>query len=265
MKKQQRDRFLISFFKEKENYKILAEYLVRLISDDPSAPKESIHTILYRIKGESRLIEKIDQENSNSDSIQELITQNNFHERIGDIIGIRIICLRLSDIVKVEEYLEFLVEEKILKFIQKPDYKRSFVLPIILGKTAPQNINLQYSGYSSIHYQVKLGENSDVSETLKNIQIELQLRTILEEAWGEIDHKYRYKYSRIGETLPEHIHSGFYSLSAYLQAAAMQAEQLCREVEAHRLTMTIKSKRNKKISIPLNMRAKHKLTVLLIH
>jgi ppGpp synthetase/RelA/SpoT-type nucleotidyltranferase len=255
LKKQQRDSFLISFFKEKENYKILAEHLVRFISDDPSAPKESIHTILYRIKDESRLIEKIDQENSNSGSGLELITKNNFHERIGDIIGIRIICLRLSDIVKVEEYLEFLVEEKILKFIQNPDYKRSFVLPISLGKTAPQNINLQYSGYSSIHYQVKLGENSDVSETLKNIQIELQLRTILEEAWGEIDHKYRYRYCRIGETLPENIHSGFYSLSAYLQAAAMQAEQLCREVEAHRLTRTLKSKRNKKISIPPNVQS----------
>ncbi len=250
MKKQQRDRFLISFFKEKETYKILAEYLVRFISDDPSAPKESIHTILYRIKDESRLIEKIDQENSNSESGLKLITQNNFHEKIGDIIGIRIICLRLSDIVKVEEYLEFLVEEKILKFIQEPDYKRSFVLPISLGKTAPQNINLQYSGYSSVHYQVKLGENSDASEALKNIQIELQLRTILEEAWGEIDHKYRYSYSRTGETFPEHIHSGFYSLSAYLQAAAMQAGQLCREVETHRVTRTLKPKSNKKISIP---------------
>ena len=259
MKKQQRDSFLISFFKEKENYKILAEYLVRFISDDPSAPKESIHTILYRIKDESRLIEKIDQENINSESGLKLITQNNFHERIGDIIGIRIICLRLSDIVKVEEYLEFLVDEKILKFIQKPDYKRSFVLPISLAKTAPQDINIQYSGYSSIHYQIKLGENSDVSETLKKIQIELQLRTILEEAWGEIDHKYRYSYSRIGETFPEHIHSGFYSLSAYLQAAAMQAEQLCREIEAHRLTRTLKSKRNKKILIPSEYEGKEQI------
>nr|WP_319393188.1 GTP pyrophosphokinase [uncultured Desulfobacter sp.] len=249
MKKQQRDNILISFFKGKKKYKILAEYFIRLIRDDPSAPKESIHTILYRIKDESRLIEKIDQENMNSEFDMKPITHNNFHERIGDIIGIRIICLRLSDIVKVEAYLAFLVEEKILKFIQKPDYKRSFVLPIGLDKVTPQNVNLQYSGYSSIHYQIKLGENSDVSETFKNIQIELQLRTILEEAWGEIDHKYRYRYSRIGETFPEHIHSGFYNLSAYLQAAAMQAEQLCREIEAHRLTKSLKSKKNKKTSV----------------
>ena len=251
MRKQQRDHFLISFFKKKEKYKKLAEYIVRLISDDPLAPKESIHTILYRIKDESRLIEKIDQENKRPELDVTPITHKNFHERIGDIIGIRIICLRLSDIVKVEAYLEFLVEENIFKFIQEPDYKRSFVLPIDPGKSIPQNINLQYSGYSSIHYEVKLGDNSDAGEEFKKIQIELQLRTILEEAWGEIDHKYRYAYSRIGDTLPEHIHSGFYNLSAYLQAAAMQAEQLCREVEAYSFSKSLSSKGKKKISITL--------------
>nr|WP_320013528.1 GTP pyrophosphokinase [uncultured Desulfobacter sp.] len=249
MRKQQRDNFLISFFKEKEKYKKLAEYIVRLIREDPSGPRESIHTILYRIKDESRLIEKIDQENISSEFNVTPITHKNFHERIGDIIGIRIICLRLSDIVKVEAYLEFLVEEKILKFLREPDYKRSFVLPIEPGEAVPQDINLQYSGYSSIHYQIELGDNSDASQEFKKIQIELQLRTILEEAWGEIDHKYRYAYSRIGDTLPEHIHSGFYNLSAYLQAAAMQAEQLCREVETHRLSKTLKPKGKKKISI----------------
>ena len=249
MKKQQRDNLLISFFKKKETYKKLAEYIVRLVSDDPSAPKESIHTILYRIKGESRLIEKIEQENAGFESDKALVTHKNFHEKIGDLIGIRIICLRLSDIVNVEAYLKFLVEEKILQFIQDPDYKRSFVLPIDPGKGAPQDINLQYSGYSSIHYQIRLGENADAGEAFKKIQIELQLRTILEEAWGEIDHKYRYRYSRTGESLPEHIHSGFYNLSAYLQAAAMQAELLCREVEAYRASGLLKSDGKNKLSI----------------
>jgi ppGpp synthetase/RelA/SpoT-type nucleotidyltranferase len=249
LKKQQRDKLLISFFKKKEIYKKLAEYIVRLISDDPSAPKESIHTILYRIKGESRLIEKIEQKNAGSESDKDLVTHKNFDERIGDLIGIRIICLRLSDIVKVEAYLKFLVEEKILQFIQGPDYKRSFVLPIDPGKAAPQDISFQYSGYSSIHYQIRLGDNSDAGDAFKKIHIELQLRTILEEAWGEIDHKYRYRYSRIGESLPEHIHSGFYNLSAYLQAAAMQAEQLCREVEAYRASGRLTSNGKNRRSI----------------
>ncbi|WP_035239514.1 GTP pyrophosphokinase [Desulfobacter vibrioformis] len=260
MRKQQRDNLLITFLKEKEIYKKLAEYIVRLISDDPSAPKESIHTILYRIKGESRLIEKIDQENACSDPDKAPVTHKNFYERIGDIIGVRIICLRLSDIVKVEEYLEFLVEEKILNFLQDPDYKRSFVLPIEPGEAAPQDINLQYSGYSSIHYQVRLGENSDAGDVFKKIQIELQLRTILEEAWGEIDHKYRYKYTRIGESLPEHIHSGFYNLSAYLQAAAMQAEQLCRQVEAHRAAGALTASGKSTLSSDPDHRGREKTT-----
>jgi len=42
----------------KEQYEKLADYLVHLIRDDPSAPKESLHTIIYRIKDEARLIEK---------------------------------------------------------------------------------------------------------------------------------------------------------------------------------------------------------------
>jgi hypothetical protein len=60
MKKRQREAILISFLNQKERYKKLAEYVVHLIRDDPSSPKESLHTIVYRIKDELRLIEKID-------------------------------------------------------------------------------------------------------------------------------------------------------------------------------------------------------------
>jgi ppGpp synthetase/RelA/SpoT-type nucleotidyltranferase len=68
------------------------------------------------------------------------------------------------------------------------------------------------------------------------------LRTILEEAWSEIDHKYRYVSSRSGVHLPEDINTGFYSLSAYLQVAALQAEHLCRMAESHRLKKVSKIK-----------------------
>ena len=42
--------------------------------------------------------------------------------------------------------------------------------------------------------------------------------------------------------LPDYIHAGFYNLSAYLQAVALQAEHLCRQVEAHRLLQSRKAK-----------------------
>ncbi len=243
MRKRQKDAILISFLKEKEKYEKLAEYMISLIWDDPSTPKESLHTITYRIKDKARLIEKIDEENKRSENKMESITQRNFQVKIDDLLGIRLICLRLSDIDKIKNYLELLADEKILKFIREPDHKRSFILPVDPGETIPTGLDLRYSGYSSIHYQVELGENSGSDDELKGLQIEFQLRTILEEAWGEIDHKYRYIFSRSGDDLPEYIHTGFYNLSAYLQAAALQAEHLCRQAEAHQLLKTRKPKR----------------------
>ena len=63
MKKHQREAILISFLNEKAGYKKLAEYIVHLVSDDPSSPKESLHINSYRIKDELRIIEKIDKQN----------------------------------------------------------------------------------------------------------------------------------------------------------------------------------------------------------
>ena len=240
MRNRQKEDILISFIEEKEKYEKLAEYIIHLFRDDLSSPKESLHIITYRIKDETRLIEKIDEENKQFVGDAAPITKKNFQERVGDLLGIRLICLRLSDIKRVESYLGFLVDENILRFIRKPEQKRSFVLPVDPGEAIPEGLDLRYSGYSSIHYQVELGENSDATDKLKGLQIEIQLRTILEEAWAEIDHKYRYVHSRSGDELPEYIHTGFYSLSAYLQAAALQAEHLCQQVEAERLLRTQK-------------------------
>jgi putative GTP pyrophosphokinase len=215
MKKHQREAILISFLNEKERYKRLAEYIVHLIKDDPSSPKESLHTIIYRIKDELRLIEKIDNQNKELEDGTPPITEKNYQTRVGDLLGVRIICLRLSDIEKVEAYLGLLSEEKILRFIKGPDQRRSFILPVDPGESVPDGIDLTYSGYSSIHYQAAL---------------------------GEIDHKYRYVRSRNGTALPDYIHTGFYNLSAYLQVAALQAEHLCRQSEVHSLKKTAKVK-----------------------
>ncbi|MDP3481418.1 MAG: RelA/SpoT domain-containing protein [Desulfoprunum sp.] len=238
MKKRQKEAILISFLQEKGKYKKLAEYITHLIQDDPSSPKESLHTIIYRLKDELRLIEKINMlNNARLDAGTQIISKKNYQECIGDLLGVRIICLRLADIQKIEAYLKLLSEENILHFVKGPEPKKSFILPVAPGESIQDGTDLRYTGYSSIHYQVQLGENCDAPPELKELQFELQLRTILEEAWSEIDHKYRYVRSRTGLKLPEHIHAGFYNLSAYLQVAAHQAEYLCRSAEAYtRLT-----------------------------
>jgi hypothetical protein len=147
----QKEAILISFLNEKERYKKLAEYIVHLIRDDPSSPKESLHTIVYRIKDELRIIEKIDKQNRELEAGAPPITEKNYRTRVGDLLGVRIICLRLSDIVKIEAYLGLLSEERILRFVKGPDQKRSFILPVDPGESISDGMDLTYSGYSSIH------------------------------------------------------------------------------------------------------------------
>lgn len=247
MKKKQKEAILISFLNKKDQYKKLAQYIVRLIRDDPSKPEGSIHTITYRIKDELRLIEKIDRLNKDIKAGTPLISERDYQAFVGDLLGVRIICLRLSDVEKVEAYLKLLSEESILNFVRGPDHKKSFILPVNPDESIPDATDLRHTGYSSIHYRLKLGENSDAPQDLKGVIVELQLRTILEEAWSEIDHKYRYMRSRNDVELPDHIHAGFYNLSAYLQTAASQAEYLCRMADAYYRKHTAKSKRKASI------------------
>jgi ppGpp synthetase/RelA/SpoT-type nucleotidyltranferase len=128
--------------------------------------------------------------------------------KIGDLLGVRIICLRLSDIGKIVAYLGLLSEEKILRFVKGPDQKRSFILPIVPSESISDGLDLTNNGYSSTHYQVKLGEKSDVPYGFEDLQFEFQLRIILEEAWDEIDHKFRYLRSRNGVSFLEYKGSG---------------------------------------------------------
>ena len=90
MNEYQKEAILISFLNDKQRYKRLAEYIVHLISDDPSSPKESLHTIIYRIKDELRIIEKIDKQNKELEAGAPPITEKNYQTRVGDLLGFRI-------------------------------------------------------------------------------------------------------------------------------------------------------------------------------
>lgn len=246
MKKNEKNAILFSFYQSKSSYEKLAHEIRRLFETDPSFPTESLYTIKHRIKNEDRLIEKIDERNKKMRKGVSPIDAQNYQRRIEDLLGIRIVCLRLSDVEKVETYLNSLNEEGKLVFIRKPQKKRTFVLPVTPGEGLPKGVDLQYSGYSSIHYVVKLGKSLHPPKEIAPLCAEIQLRTIFEEAWGEIDHKYRYEIVRKGRKgagLPDHIHKGFYNLSAYLQAVALQAEYLCADAEAIKIPKKRPSRR----------------------
>lgn len=221
-----KNQILIAYFQAKEKYDKLAFELRRLLDIDPDFPHESIYTIKHRLKKEDRLVEKLE-----ADISPEPIDANNYQDKIFDLLGLRIVCLRHSDVQKIEQYLNSLKEENKLLFAKEPERKLPPYLWVEKKEGSYPDGDIQYSGYSSVHYIVKPGSSAGVPPELSNLCCEIQVRTILEEAWGEIDHKYRYEVSRKGTAIPSSIDRGFRAFSAYLQAATIQVEYLCKDIE----------------------------------
>ncbi|HOP64027.1 MAG TPA: tetratricopeptide repeat protein [Spirochaetota bacterium] len=96
---------------------------------------------------------------------------------ITDIVGMRIVVPFLEDLDSVEKLLRENFE------ISDTKYKS-------------RELSIREFGYDSIHLLIKLPE--EVSKKFKNtenMKIEIQLRTILQDAWAEVEHELIYKTS----------------------------------------------------------------------
>ncbi len=86
-------------------------------------------------------------------------------------------------------------------------------------------------GYGSIHYLVRLKENRiNLLEysRFKNLAAEIQIRTILQHAWAEIEHDIQYKAV---ETIPSTIRRRFMSLAGMLEIADREFQAIQDEDE----------------------------------
>lgn len=147
---------------------------------------KNIHSIKYRIKDAEHLIEKIIRKKIDNAPGSQGINLENYKERITDLIGIRIISLFKEDWISI---LKYVIET--FDLISSPkayvregdseDYLRDY-------KENNCEIRIHKFGYRSVHYLIKI-------PLFKNHYIaEIQVRTIFEEGWSEIDHKFKYPY-----------------------------------------------------------------------
>jgi putative GTP pyrophosphokinase len=226
--KRAKERILVQFYGAQDNYERLATEIRRLMEEDSAFLADALYTIRHRIKDTERLLQKIDQFNARLRKNATPISPTDFQDRVEDLLGVRVVCLRLSDLAKLQRHLADLEESDKIKITKGPVEKKTFLVRPGDPDTAG---DMQYSGYSSVHYVIRLGKAARPSGPLALLKAEVQLRTILEEAWGEIDHKYRYELKRAGTAVPPHVDAGFRDLSLYLQAAARQVEHLCEDVE----------------------------------
>ncbi|MCG6190959.1 GTP pyrophosphokinase, partial [Maribellus maritimus] len=119
---------------------------------------------------------------------------------LSDFVGIRVVCPYLKDINIVRKEL-----------------KKYFREVSITDKTVQIESTDDKFGYKSLHLDLKLnGKYGKKTEYVRytSIQFELQIRTIIQDAWSVLDHKIKYKKS-----IPQSLKRRINRLSALFEIA----------------------------------------------
>lgn len=141
-----------------------------------------VHSLGYRVKDDTHLIEKIIRKNPKYLKQGKAILLENYAECITDLMGIRILLLFKEDWLGIHDYLMEnyagdLAEEP-FAYIRKGDNRNLYEGKVRIVEEKP---------YRSVHYLIK--------DSKSGLCIEVQVRTLFEEAWSEIDHRLRYPYN----------------------------------------------------------------------
>lgn len=142
-----------------------------------------VHSVRWRVKNTHSLIEKIIRKNLEKDANQKWkgINLENYRLVVSDLIGVRALHLLKEEWVTVDTQIrEVWNVHETTRFKKLGDPELALIID--QGGTEVDHD----AGYRSIHYGIKYQP-----EKLP-ILVEIQTRTIFQEAWSEIDHKVRY-------------------------------------------------------------------------
>lgn len=192
MEESKLDNLLKEYNTSKEDYKACGFKIQQLLIDLLNSNNIKFHEVNYRVKNELSLTKKFYLKNKKYNKLEDMT----------DIIGVRVITYYTDDIDKVAQVIEdnFDIDEE--NSIDKRE-----------------TLEIDRFGYLSLHYIVKLKENRTKLEEYKcckDYKIEIQIRTILQHAWAEIEHDLGYKNEV--ET-PREVRRDFYRLAGLLETA----------------------------------------------
>lgn len=142
-----------------------------------------IYTVKSRLKDVEHLKDKIERKWDENDPF----TSENIFERVTDLAGVRVLHLyqdqfsHLHNIIKKQlDRGDWFLRESPVAYSWDPESSNFF-------KEFGLEPKIKDSYYTSIHYVVKPREDSEIC-------CEIQVRTLFEEIWGEIDHTINYPH-----------------------------------------------------------------------
>ena len=179
------------FVDYKVSYENQANFIANILRS-----QSMVHTVKSRIKEPDRLIEKIirkteDRRLKYGDDFQ--FTVDNYKNEINDLIGIRVIHIFKDQWQAIHEFImkTWNVIE-VTANVRDGDNTKIF-------EELDIEVRSRVSGYRSVHYLVEF------YPTNEKVIAEIQVRTIFEEGYGEIDHRLRYSHVEIPEILKSNL------------------------------------------------------------
>ena len=172
------------------SYEDCLNYVENAVKNIIKSQSINVHEIIGRVKTVESLEGKVKRKN-----------YSNLAE-ITDLCGIRIITYFSDDVDKIAE----LISQEFEVDVENTIDKRKSEDPTKFG-------------YVSLHYVVSLKEENSspiLYSRFKNMKLELQIRTVMQHAWAEIEHDLGYKSK---EDIPNQYRRQFARLAGLIELA----------------------------------------------
>jgi len=146
-----------------------------------------IHSIKARLKDREHLRRKLTQklEETKTNGRPFKITKENLFSKVNDLVGIRILHLHTRQMEEIDQAVKDLFAEQRYEILKGPtaktwdDESRSYFASIGIKTVKSPSM------YTSVHYEVR-------ESSRRKFTFELQVRTLMEEVWGEVSHTLNY-------------------------------------------------------------------------
>lgn len=151
--------------------------------------KEHIHSVKWRMKDPKHLKDKLQRKilEGKEQGKPYRVTQKNLFLKVNDLAGLRILHLYTQQAKAIDIGLRAIFDQELFTLVEGPtartwdDESREFFKSVnIKTKKSP-------SLYTSVHYVIKPTKKTKYT-------CEIQVRTLMEEVWGEVDHSINYPH-----------------------------------------------------------------------
>lgn len=208
---------ILSEFKEREP--LLHDFKLKLhilVSELLKENHKRVHQLTSRLKDEISLKNKIIRKDNKYQNVNS----------ITDLVGLRIITYFEDEVDGISEIIkrEFNIDEVNSIDKRKKDFDRF--------------------GYSSLHYVISLSDTRlalTEYKKFKGLKAEIQIRSILQHAWAEMEHDLGYKNA---EGVPAIVKRDFSRISALLETADIEFINLRSNLEKYKNHIDLMIKNN---------------------